>query len=290
MTRTGRHAVYELSDPGLEVLLPLLDRITGRLAPPPPESPMTDYRRAHTCYDHLAGRLGVALYRALLDRGALRALPDGTVELGPAATETFASIGIDTAQLPKDRRRFAFECLDVVEHAPHLAGAVGDTVAAAFTEKGWITPQPDSRTLQLNPRALKALRRASTSTSRAGQVTERVGSRARGGLGTPQPSCVCRVSDFEARRGHRGGFVCRAVSPIIGRLQGFVVEGAERQVELEQQYVMPLLEPREHVLLLELDFLLGPLNHKALQTADYRRRTPTAYKPIRGGSAAPRNR
>ncbi len=160
VTRTGRHAIYELSDPGLEVLLPLLDRITGRLTPPPPERPMTDYRRAHTCYDHLAGRLGVALYRALLDRAALRALPDGTVELGPAATETFASIGIDTAQLPKDRRRFAFECLDVVEHAPHLAGIVGDTVAAAFTQKGWITPEPNSRTLQLNPRGLKALRRA----------------------------------------------------------------------------------------------------------------------------------
>jgi DNA-binding transcriptional ArsR family regulator len=68
VTRTGLHAIYELSDPGLEVLLPLLDRITGRLAPPPPATPMTDYRRAHTCYDHLAGRLGVALYRALLDR------------------------------------------------------------------------------------------------------------------------------------------------------------------------------------------------------------------------------
>ena len=121
---------------------------------------MTDYRRAHTCYDHLAGRLGVALYRALLDRDALRARPDGTVELGSVATETFASIGIDTAQLPKDRRRFAFECLDVVEHAPHLAGVVGDSVAAAFTEKGWITTRPDSRTLQLNPRGLKALRRA----------------------------------------------------------------------------------------------------------------------------------
>lgn len=160
VTRTGRHAVYELSDPGLEVLLPLLDRITGRLTPPPPKRPMTDYRRAHTCYDHLAGRLGVALYRALRDRAALSALPDGTVELGPAATETFASVGIDVARLPKDRRRFAFECLDVVEHAPHLAGAVGDTLAAALTEKAWITTQPNSRTLQLSPRGLKALRRA----------------------------------------------------------------------------------------------------------------------------------
>ena len=173
VTRTGRHAVYELSDPGLEVLLPLLDRITGRLAPPPPEAPTTDFRRAHTCYDHLAGRLGVALYRALLDRGAVRALPDGTVELGPAATETFASIGVDTAQLPSDRRRFAFECLDVVEHAPHLAGAVGDTIAAALAEKGWTTPQSGSRALQLDPRGIKALRRTLDIDLTRRPVTER---------------------------------------------------------------------------------------------------------------------
>jgi DNA-binding transcriptional ArsR family regulator len=158
VTRTGRHAVYQLSDPGLEVLLPLLDRITGRLTPPPAMSPMTDHRRAHTCYDHLAGRLGVLLYRTLLDRAALRAMPDGTVELGRTATQTFAAIGIDVTTLPQDRRRFAFECLDAVEHAPHLAGAVGDTLAAALIEKGWITPERDSRTLRLSQRGLGALR------------------------------------------------------------------------------------------------------------------------------------
>jgi DNA-binding transcriptional ArsR family regulator len=158
VTRTGRHAVYELSDPGLEALLPLLDRITGRLAPPPPASPMTDHRRAHSCYEHLAGRLGVALYATLLERAALRAMPNGTVELGPHATETFASIGVDVAALPQDRRRFAFECLDAVEHAPHLAGALGDILAAALVEKGWITPQQGSRTLHVNQTGLDALK------------------------------------------------------------------------------------------------------------------------------------
>src|SRR3954470_10759838 len=55
--RTGRHAVYELADEGLQTLLPLLDRLTGRVtpAPPPPDSP---FATARTCYDHLAGGLG----------------------------------------------------------------------------------------------------------------------------------------------------------------------------------------------------------------------------------------
>src|SRR3954454_12468667 len=56
--RAGRHAVYQLADPGLEALLPLLDRRTGRIAPAPPEPDETDGR---TCYEHLGGRLGVAL-------------------------------------------------------------------------------------------------------------------------------------------------------------------------------------------------------------------------------------
>jgi DNA-binding transcriptional ArsR family regulator len=159
VTRTGRSAVYELADPGLQVLLPVLDRITGRLAPAPLKRPETDYSRAHTCYDHLAGRLGVGLYRALLDREALTARPDGTVEPGPRADEVFASLGIDYRAARKDRRRFGFECLDAVEHAPHLAGALGDALADALFEKGWARRPRNGRTVRVDGRGAKELER-----------------------------------------------------------------------------------------------------------------------------------
>lgn len=159
VTRTGRSSVYELGDPGLEVLLPVLDRITGRLAPSPLKLRDTDHSRAHTCYDHLAGRLGVALYRALLDRDALSAMPDGTVEPGPRADDVFASLGIDYAAARKDRRRFAFECLDAVEHAPHLAGALGDAVANALFDKGWAKRPRSGRTVKVDARGAKELQR-----------------------------------------------------------------------------------------------------------------------------------
>src|SRR3954470_6858389 len=80
--RTGRHAMYTLADEGLQALLPLLDRLTGRIAPASPEPDDTDGR---TCYDHLGGRLGVGLYRTLVERDALRDEADGTVALGPHA-------------------------------------------------------------------------------------------------------------------------------------------------------------------------------------------------------------
>src|SRR5919199_5508637 len=103
--RHGRVAVYSLADEGLQVLLPVLDRITGRIAPVAPEP---DERDGRTCYEHLAGRLGVSLYAALLERGALRARADGTVELGPEPG-ALERLGVELA--PDPRRRFAFECL-----------------------------------------------------------------------------------------------------------------------------------------------------------------------------------
>src|SRR3954447_1105834 len=79
--REGRHAIYELSDPGVEALIPLLDRLAGQLAERPVRTG-PDFARGRTCYDHLAGHLGVAIYDALLERDALRSLPDGNIELG----------------------------------------------------------------------------------------------------------------------------------------------------------------------------------------------------------------
>jgi DNA-binding transcriptional ArsR family regulator len=125
--RTGRHVVYALSD-SVEVLLPLLDRLTR-----PPDLP-TARAASRTCYDHLAGPLGVGLYRGLLARGTLRDLPDGTVEIADPAA--LARLGL--GPIEPGRRRLAFECLDATEHAPHLAGALGGALAAALIERRWV--------------------------------------------------------------------------------------------------------------------------------------------------------
>jgi DNA-binding transcriptional ArsR family regulator len=140
--RAGRHAVYSLADPGLEALTGVLDRVAGRVAPRP-DVPDTAFGRARTCYDHLAGRLGVELYRSLLERGAVRDRPDGTVELGPRADEAFRELGVEVAAVDPGRRRFAFECLDATERAPHLGGALGAAVAHGAVAAGWVKPTGD---------------------------------------------------------------------------------------------------------------------------------------------------
>jgi DNA-binding transcriptional ArsR family regulator len=127
--RHGRSAVYALAPGGVDRLLPLLDRIAG--AQPPPREGGGPSR---TCYDHLAGPLGVSLYRTLVDRGALAAREDGVVDV--LRWDVLAEYGVTDVE--PGRRRLAFECLDATEHAAHLAGAVGDALADALFARGWI--------------------------------------------------------------------------------------------------------------------------------------------------------
>jgi DNA-binding transcriptional ArsR family regulator len=155
--RRGRHAVYDLTDPGIRALLPVLDRITGRIAQPTAPFLDTDFARARTCYDHLAGRLGVELYKRLVLGRALVPLADGTVELGPHAEQELRALGVDAAVVDPGRRRFAYECFDSTEHAPHLAGALGDAVAAAAIARGWVERTPGARTLKVAPAGERAL-------------------------------------------------------------------------------------------------------------------------------------
>jgi len=128
--REGRHAIYELAGPEIDVLLPLLDRLTTPAAPVPARAP------SRTCYDHLAGPLGVRLYQDLSGRGALRARGDGTVDVTDSAP--LAALGVDVAAVEPGRRRLAFECLDATEQQPHLAGALGAALAGALLDRGWI--------------------------------------------------------------------------------------------------------------------------------------------------------
>jgi DNA-binding transcriptional ArsR family regulator len=158
--RVGRQAIYALADPGLEQLLPMLDSITGRVLSRTKTTTRAPAVPSRTCYDHLAGRIGVGLYRALCARGALGAHSDGTVELGPQAAPTFAALGVQVAEIAPGRQRLAFECLDATERAPHLAGALGDAVADATISRGWLRREPGGRTITLTPAGRRGFRAA----------------------------------------------------------------------------------------------------------------------------------
>ena len=157
-SRQGRHVIYELHDAAVGRLVESLSQIG---AAPERTVKSAAVAEARTCYDHLAGRLGVAVFKALVVRGALKprtAVP-GDVELGPSAPRLFEGLGIDLDGVRQERRRLATTCLDWTERQPHLGGALGAALWAEMTSRGWIVRRPGTRAVLVTPAGSRGLRR-----------------------------------------------------------------------------------------------------------------------------------
>jgi DNA-binding transcriptional ArsR family regulator len=144
-SREGRQRVYELRDASVAQLVESLTAVAGAEPARYRESP--PLARARTCYDHLAGRVGVALFDSLLSRGAIGGPqePKAAVEIGPEGEEVFGGLGIDLEESRRERRRFAYACVDWTERRPHLGGALGAALWARFVERGWVLKKPGTR-------------------------------------------------------------------------------------------------------------------------------------------------
>ena len=159
VTTSGRHRYYRLSSPQVAHALEAL----AIIAPPPRvcslrESEETKAMRfARTCYDHLAGAVGVALSQSLLDRGLL-IQGDKTYTITEQGTLWLDSWGIDIQQLRQGRRVFAKPCLDWSERRYHIGGALGTLIAASLFERGWIVRAARGRAVRLTERGRSELR------------------------------------------------------------------------------------------------------------------------------------
>jgi hypothetical protein len=144
-TRSGRQIIYTLRDASVGQLVESLSLVAGMVPTRHRKSPQLI--AARTCYDHLAGRYGVALFEALLQQQAISTphAPRGYIELGLRGEEVFGILGIDLQVVRRERRRFAFACPDWTEHRPHLGGALGAALWAQLVERGWIVKQQGTR-------------------------------------------------------------------------------------------------------------------------------------------------
>ena len=109
-----------------------------------PAQPRGPVPAAATCYDHLAGELGVALMDHLIQtRGLQPRDGEGELKLGPAAGRAFPELGVELPTKP-GRRALAFSCMDSLIGRPHLGGQLGAQLAASLRQTGWVNP-PSSR-------------------------------------------------------------------------------------------------------------------------------------------------
>jgi DNA-binding transcriptional ArsR family regulator len=147
----GRHRYYRLAGPPVAEAMEAL----ALLARPRPVRSLRQSQRAEalcfarTCYDHLAGVVGVATADALVRTGALR--PAGDRDYQPTATgeRLLGGLGVDVAALRRRRRAFARRCLDWTERTPHLSGALGAALLERLLELGWLARGPVPRGLLL---------------------------------------------------------------------------------------------------------------------------------------------
>ncbi|AIA07771.1 transcriptional regulator [Streptomyces noursei] len=139
----GRHRYYRLATPDVARALEQLALIARPL---PVRSLNADTRakallRARLCYDHLAGRLGVALMDALLAGDLLRAERTDPYRvsylLTPSGRRELDALGVDLAGLPRRRSAVRY-CVDWGEHRHHLAGALGGAVTARLFALDWL--------------------------------------------------------------------------------------------------------------------------------------------------------
>ena len=148
----GKHRYYSLQGTNVARVLEGLSVLAGghrdTFVPNTPHH----LRFARTCYDHIAGTLGVALHdrwKALAWLSASRSDGDGAYRVTSDGAKGCQAVGIDLDATRKLRRRFAYACLDWSERRPHLGGALGAAILDLALKKRWVTQDLDSRALRV---------------------------------------------------------------------------------------------------------------------------------------------
>jgi DNA-binding transcriptional ArsR family regulator len=164
-TQQGRHRYHRLASRAVAQMMESIMQVAADLDPPrkltvgPRDAAL---RAARTCYDHLAGRLGVALTDAMVAAGYVELESDAG--LVTAKGEDFlATVGIDAGAIAPRRSRHGAHvlcrpCLDWSERRPHLAGALGAALCARCFEAHWLRRIEGTRGLAITPKGQRVFR------------------------------------------------------------------------------------------------------------------------------------
>lgn len=152
--REGRHRYYRLAGPEVAAALESLATLAVTPGRSRTRSPASEaLRQGRTCYDHLAGELGVALARGLEGHGVIMPGEGKRLNVTTSGEKWLADLlGIETARLRPGRHGIACRCLDWTERRHHVAGPLGAALLRRCRELGWITQAGASaRAVKLSP-------------------------------------------------------------------------------------------------------------------------------------------
>jgi len=158
----GRNRFYRLASPEVAHAIESLMALAGTRATPASKSAAwrrdPDLRFCRTCYDHLAGQVGIAVTDSLTRQGHLEPRGPRDWQLTPSGELFCDRLGVDLGTARQaNTRHFARQCLDWSERRPHISGALGAAIADTFFKRGWAERLRRSRTVRLTDSGRRAL-------------------------------------------------------------------------------------------------------------------------------------
>ena len=143
----GRHKYYRFANEKVAHTIETIAGLLPMIADVEKSNPVVHgIKHARTCYDHLAGKTGVLITKALLNKKILLDKKN-SYSVSSAGIKWFAALEIEVAAVQKTKRKFAYPCLDWSERKHHLAGALGTALLNAFITNDWIRKVKQSREL-----------------------------------------------------------------------------------------------------------------------------------------------
>ncbi|MHC5563548.1 ArsR/SmtB family transcription factor [Bacillus spizizenii] len=146
----GRHRYYRLSNSDTANMIEQLLRMApkAKVTSLKDSKEKSDLHFARTCYDHLAGYVGVQMTHSLVEQGILKKV-DLNFEVTSEGSLFFSKLGINEEHQRHKRRAFARCCLDWSERQHHIAGALGNALLVCMLEEEWIVRMPKTRAVRM---------------------------------------------------------------------------------------------------------------------------------------------
>ncbi|WP_458125736.1 ArsR/SmtB family transcription factor [Paenibacillus sp. Z3-2] len=158
----GRHRYYRLASKEIANLIETM----ASIAPPvqvrslKQSDQLQQLSYARTCYGHLAGKLGISLCEALLEKGYLTEPEEAhskDYHVTEEGTQWFTTFGIKLQMKPGSRRAIARKCLDWSERRHHLSGMLGEQLKQRLSELEWTRQKKGSRSVEVTEAGKKGL-------------------------------------------------------------------------------------------------------------------------------------
>jgi len=166
VAKQGRHRYHRLASPEVARMLEGMMEVAVGIAAPSAKRVVVGprdqaMRLARSCYDHLAGTLGVAIADAMIARGMIELAADGGVVTDDGIgflREFGVGDALEEASRSRSRRPFCRPCLDWSERRPHLGGVIGKAISERCFDRGWIKRMRGTRAIEITPRGRIGLR------------------------------------------------------------------------------------------------------------------------------------